>query len=118
MPSDRTSLIRYDRLLGIIPWKSQVVVPTVWDAQWNDDFIVAGQHTQEGLWPPPEIRWFLVRVSDGEVAGPMNVAECKAKMEQLGIKEPLRKMTIRLTPLVPKPGKAGMDPIPPGNAAL
>jgi hypothetical protein len=48
-PTQETSLIRYDSLLGIIPWKSQVVGPTVWHAQWNDDFIVARQHAEDGF---------------------------------------------------------------------
>jgi hypothetical protein len=101
-PIQETALIRYDRLLGIIPWKTQVVGPTVWHVQWNDDFIVARQHTEEGFWRPkrelPEYRWFLVRVSSGEVTGPLNDAECKATMAQLGINEPLRNITINVGP--------------------
>jgi len=63
-----------------------------------------------------------VRASSGEVTGPLNDAECKAKMEQLGIKEPLGRIIIRvterqITPHVPETGKAGADPIPPGKAA-
>jgi hypothetical protein len=43
-------------------------------------------------------------------------------MEQLGIKEPLGRIIIRvterqITPHVPETGKAGADPIPPGKAA-
>lgn len=66
-----------------------VIGAYVYRVTWNEDFICA-QRTDppeagEGLPIDPEVDYYILRVSDGEVFGPYTAAEYKAQCKALGV---------------------------------
>ena len=68
----------------------QIVIDTyIYRVTWNEEFICV-QRTDppkenEGLPIVPEVSYYILRVSDGEVFGPYTAAEYKAQCEALEV---------------------------------
>jgi hypothetical protein len=97
-PTDYMALMRVDRFLGLVPVHHEVVGPTVWKAEWNDDFIIARQHSGES----PEDRtakWYVLRVKDDTLFGPFSAAELQRERQRLGVSATEKRFEITVTPV-------------------
>lgn len=69
---------------------AQTVVDSyIYRVAWNQEFICVQQTTPpeigESLPIEPEVDYYILRVSDGEVFGPYSAAEYKTQCEALGV---------------------------------
>ena len=68
----------------------QIVIDTyIYRVAWNEEFICVQRtdppEKDKGLPIAPEVDYYILRVSDGEVFGPYTAAEYKSQCEILGV---------------------------------
>jgi hypothetical protein len=84
-PLDMESMAIWRESLGRVP-------ASVFAVGWDDQFILAKQHPRAGYPAPAErnvTHWYIIRVTNDEVFGPLTESEFAAKRAELGVPDSL-----------------------------